>query len=129
MVKAERRHKTLSEVQEFISGYSEEVIAIVLKLRKLVLDTAPEAIEQLDSSAKMIAYGFEITYKDTICVIMPLKAGVNLGFPRGAEMSDPSCLLTGTGKRARHIRVASLDEAENKGIRILLQAAVSMTKK
>lgn len=36
---------------------------------------------------------------------------VNLGFFRGTELADPDGLLEGSGKRLRHIKVRSLDEA------------------
>jgi hypothetical protein len=32
-------------------------------------------------------------------------AHVNLGFFQGAELADPSCLLEGTGKRMRHVKL------------------------
>lgn len=88
-----------SEVNAFLAGYTPGVQMIVYELRALVLDVVPEAIEQIDVPAKLIAYGFRQTYKDTICVIMPLNAGVNLGFPRGIDLPDPASLLTGTGKK------------------------------
>jgi hypothetical protein len=58
-----------------------------------------------------------------ICVIMPLKVGVNLGFPRGAALPDPEGLLQGTGKRARHVRVESLAGADAPALRDLIAAS------
>ncbi len=78
------------DVQTLLEDYTPAVQAIALALRELVLGVAPDAIEQMDSAARMLAYGFARTYKDTICVIMPLKAGVNLGFPHGTIMPDPA---------------------------------------
>jgi len=94
-------------------------------LRDLVLQVAPGALEQVDYPAKLIAYGWRKTYKDTICVIMPLKAAVNLGFPRGVDLPDPAKLLTGTGKRARHVHITALQEVEMPAVRALLEAAVA----
>ena len=100
---------------------------MALKLRGLVFDVAPDAVEQIDLPAKLLGYGFDYTYKDTICVIMPLKAGVNLGFPRGArraELPDPTGLLTGTGKRARHVKITDVKQVELPELRALLEVAV-----
>ena len=82
-------------------------------------------MEQVDYPAKLIACGWRQIYKDTICVIMPLKAAVNLGFPRGVDLPDPAGLLTGTGKPARHVRITAIDEVETPALRALVEAAVA----
>lgn len=102
--------------------------AIALGLRELILDIVPNVIEQVDQPGKLIGYGFKPTYKDTICVILPLKSAVNLGFPRGTELPDPQGLLTGTGKRARHVRIASHQEADLPALRKLIEASVTLTQ-
>ncbi len=116
---------TEAHVLDFLGPCTPRVQEIALKLREVVLQVAPGAIEQMDYPAKLLAYGWRQTYKDTICVIMPLKAAVNLGFPRGVELPDPAGLLTGTGKRARHVRIATVQEAERPELRALLEAAVA----
>lgn len=98
---------------------------ITLELRQLVLEIVPDAIEQVDRPGKLIGYGFKPTYKGTICVVMPLKSAANLGFPRGVELPDPQGLLTGTGVRARHVRVTSLQDADQPGLRELIKASVA----
>jgi len=115
-------------VQKLLEGYMPAVQTIAHGLRGLVLEIAPDTIEQVDTAAKMLAYGFARTYKDMICVIMPLKAGVNLGFPHGASMSDRAGLLTGTGKRARHVRVTSLDQVATPAVRELIELAVDLAR-
>ena len=117
-----------SEVDAFLAGYTPEVRAIALRLRALVFEVAPEAIEQIDIPGKMLAYGFARTYKDMICVIMPLKAGVNFGMPRGAELDDPDGLLEGTGKRARHVKISAIGQVEEPAIRALLHASIDQLK-
>ena len=117
-----------SEVRIFLTSYTPPVQALVLNARLLVLALVPEAIEQLDSAAHLLAYGFDRTYKDTICVIMPLKAGVNLGFPRGVDLPDPTRLLAGTGKRARHVRLSEPGEVDNPALRALLIASIHLTR-
>jgi hypothetical protein len=114
----------LAEARDFLDGYPADVRAIALKLRQLVLAALPEATEQVDRPARMLAYGRDATYQGLVCVIMPQKGYVNLGFARGASLPDPDGLLEGTGKRARHVKVRSLAQAEAAGIRRLLAAAV-----
>jgi hypothetical protein len=113
-------------VTEFVGAYSEAVGEIVLELRGLVQEVAPDVIEQVDFPARLLAYGLRRTYKDTLCVIMPLKSGVNLGFPRGAELPDPTSLLSGTGRRARHVCVELVEQAHDPALRMLLEEQLSL---
>jgi len=113
----------------FLAIYAPEVQAIALSLRELILDLVPTAMEQVDLPGKLIGYGFKPTYKDTICVVMPLKSAVNLGFPRGTELPDPQGLLVGTGKRARHVKITALRDVDQSTLRSLLTASVILTLK
>lgn len=115
-----------SDVTLLLSDYPEHIQAIAQKLREVVLRALPEALEQVDRPAKMLAYGRAATYKDLVCVIMPQKGYVNLGFARGTSLPDPDALLEGTGKRARHVKVRSLEAAEGKGVKQLVEAAVRL---
>ena len=56
---------------------------------------------------------------------MPQKAYVNLGFYRGTSLSDPLGMLEGTGKDLRHVKVRSLEQAEQPAVRELIAAAVA----
>ncbi len=60
---------------------------------------------------------------------MPLKAAVNLGFPRGTKLPDPGGLLVGTGKRARHVKITALEEIDLPRLRALIKASVALTRK
>ena len=115
-------------METFLAAYSPEVRDLTLKVRTLVLDVIPDAVEQVDAPSKLIAYGFGLKYADLICVIMPLKSAVNLGFYRGTELPDPKGLLEGTGKRSRHVKIETEDEIENPALRALLKAALSAKK-
>ncbi len=112
-------------VEAFLAPYSAEIQALTRRARALVLDIMPGILEQVDVPGKLLGYGWAATYKDTICVIMPLKAGVNLGFARGAELPDPEGLLRGTGKRARHVRLSTPADVERPALRALLAAAAA----
>ncbi len=116
------------EIQSFLSSYPPHVQAIALTLRSIVLSAAPHALEQVDLPARMLAYGFKNTYKDMICVIMPLKHAANLGFSRGSTLLDPQNLLQGTGKRARHVKIASPDEIDVQALLALLQASIAQIR-
>src|SRR5687767_14472867 len=60
---------------------------------------------------------------DRICYIAPQKKGyVNFGFFFGAKLPDPKRLLSGEGKRMRHVKVKSVEEAKNPALKKLVAA-------
>ena len=48
---------------------------------------------------------------------------VNVGFFRGAELSDPAGLLEGTGKRMRHVKLRPGSEVDSAALRDVIEAA------
>ena len=113
-----------SELEPFLAPYSPMIQQLALKLRALIREVMPDAIEQLDAPARLIGYGLDRTYKGLICGITLHKAHINLMFARGTELPDPEGLLVGTGKRARHVKITQTTDLENPAIRALLRAAL-----
>ena len=112
-----------STLDDFLTCYSSEIQEIVLKTRSLILALIPEAIEMVDPSSKLIGFGFGRKYADLICAIMPYKQYVNLIFSKGTELPDPDGLLTGTGKRARHVKILRPENIESPGLHKLIRCA------
>ena len=113
-----------SLLDEFLSSYSSDVQALVLKARRLVMDVLPEAIELVDPPSKIVGYGYGRRYADLVCAIAPYKSYVNLIFSTGASLPDPEGLLTGAGKRARHVKIRSANDIDRPGVRRLLEEAL-----
>lgn len=118
----------MTSVDELLASYSPNVRELALKARDLVLNAAPELVEQVDAPGKLIGYGWDTTYKGTVCVIMPLKAGVNFGFARGTSLPDPAGLLEGTGKNARHVKLKTLEQLDDPALRDLLDVALKSSQ-
>ena len=115
-------------VDNFLASYTPEVRSIALKARALILEMIPEAIEQIDIPAKMLGYGYERTYTGSICAIALQKSYVNLMFGRGTELPDPTGLLEGTGKKARHVKLRTPEAVDNPAVRSLIEASMQATK-
>ena len=113
-----------SELEQFLAPYTSEVRELAWKLRTVIREVMPEAIEQLDPSAHLIGYGVDRSYKGLICGITVHKAHINLMFARGIELPDPDRLLVGTGKRARHVTIREEADLEHPDVRRLLIAAL-----
>ena len=116
-------------VTELLTSYSPEIRNLALRLRALILDVIPNALEQVDPSDKIIGYGFGRKYADLICAIAPFKTYVNLMFSKGTELPDPAGLLVGTGKRARHVKITTASDVDSPALRALLASAVAAMKR
>ena len=55
-------------------------------------------------------------------------AHVNVGFFRGAELSDPDGLLEGTGKFMRHVKIRPGSEIDSEALMRLIHAAYADIK-
>jgi len=89
----------------------------------------PKILEQVDAKARIIAYGYGPQYDDMVCMLMPTKAGVNLGIAYAMELPDPAKLLEGTGKLHRHVKLKSKSDLETVALKSLLNAAAARRKK
>jgi hypothetical protein len=112
-----------SALDALLSTYSPPVQALTRQARAFILDLLPDLHEQVDPADKLIAFTTGPKMADVVCVLMPLKAGVNLGLAGGASLPDPAGLLQGTGKRHRHVRLTAPADLQNPALRALLLAA------
>lgn len=65
------------------------------------------------------AFGYVNAFKDH----------VNVGFFHGAQLKDPACLLEGTGKRMRHVKLWPGREADVAALAKLIEVAYLDTRK
>lgn len=110
----------------YFSAYEPHVSSLALALREIVLEEAPDAIESI-AKGYAVAIGFSFTgkpMKDGFCHVVAYSTHVNLGFNRGAQLSDPANVLKGTGKAIRHMTIRTHEELDNPAIRRYLQAAI-----
>jgi hypothetical protein len=116
------------KVEDFLFTYSNDVYNKAIQLRSLIINTLPNVIEQLDLSAKMVAYCYGRKYAEMICTIIPSKKGLKLGFYKGTEINDPHQLLKGTGKLSRYVEIKSEEQINSPAIKQLLQDALAAYK-
>lgn len=113
-------------VEQFLSQYDRQVVKHALKLRQLLLENLPGITEQVDYPAKMIAYCYGQKYSELICVLIPSKKGLKLGFNRGNELPDPERMLEGTGKISRHVLIKSEAQIESAALKEMLSSALAL---
>lgn len=119
----------MADPSALIDAYSQEVQETVLAVRSLILEMLPGCIEMVDIPSKFIAYGYGSQYADLVAGIAPFKNHVNLMFNRGVDLPDPQGLLEGTGKIARHVKLARKEDTLQPGMRDLLGNALALYQK
>ena len=88
-----------------------DVAEIARALRRTALEDFPGAIEWFDPGNGLLAIGSRRAMRDLLFAIIPHKAHVNLQLADGAELPDPDGRIEGTGKRIRHVKVRSVEDA------------------
>jgi len=117
------------KISDFLAYYTQQVYMRSIALREVILDTLPNVIEQLDVSAKMVAYCYGQKYAELICILIPSKKGLKLGFYNGVDLPDPSHLLEGTGKISRYVEIKNEEQNQSPALKALLESALEAYRK
>ena len=102
---------------------------IAWRLRELIIKIYPEVVEVPWPHQKTVGYVVgPKKMSEHFCYLAPQRDRVNLGFFHGAQLADPDGLLDGTGKKLRHVKVGSVDQAEFSSTRELIRASLEERK-
>lgn len=113
-------------MSELSPGTATAVEPIAWKLREIILDDFPEAVEVVRLGDGAASYGIgPKKMSESHVYVMPQAGYVNLGFWHGVGLADPEGLLQGTGKKMRHIKVRSVEDAKCAAVRSLIAAALA----
>lgn len=117
---------TAGTFEELIAAAPANVQKIAKALRQMILAVHPDAVEVVRLGDRAASYGVgPKKMSEAHTYVMPLKDRVNLGFYYGALLDDPNGLMEGTGKKLRHIKVRTIDDASTEEVKALVQAALS----
>lgn len=105
---------------------TEEHLRPVLSiLRRNILIIHPEAFEAVRMGDRAATYGLGPKKMiEGYAYIQPHKSWVNLGFFRGVSLEDKEKLLVGTGKKLRHIKIGTIEEADSMEVKKMIRLAV-----
>jgi hypothetical protein len=90
----------------------------------LLGELVPEAVVEFDPGDGLLAIGRTAKMRDLLFAIIPHRAYVNLQLADGVDLPDPTGIIEGTGKRIRHVKVRSADEAGSPALRAIVRAQV-----
>lgn len=110
----------VESVDQYLTNLPPDLQAITRELVAVARKNMPKAHEFIYHDA--VGYSMTESPFDRICYIAPQKGYVNFGFFFGANLPDPKHLLVGEGKRLRHVKVRSVDDAKNPALGKLIAA-------
>ena len=121
-MKSIETHGTFEEV---IDDSNPEVQTIAKSLRQMIIEIYPEVIEVPWPKQGIAGYGVgPKKMSEHFCYIGTQSNRVNLGFFYGADLTDQEGLLEGTGKNLRHVKVKSLEQADQASVRDLIELSI-----
>jgi hypothetical protein len=97
--------------EAFLGGSAPEIAAVARAVRRAVLDRLPDAVEWFDPGNGLLGMGMTRTMKGLLFAIIPHRSHVNLQLVDGIDLPNPYGKVEGTGKRARHVKVRSVEDA------------------
>jgi hypothetical protein len=111
-------------LRDFLAIEDRPVGPLALALREIVLEAAPDAVEQIyRNHASALWFGRGPKMQDMVLYIAMASTHVNLGFCRGASLADPDAVLEGAGKVMRHVKFRTEPDLRRPFVRAYLRAA------
>lgn len=109
------------QVSLFLSGLTPPLDDVAARLRALVRELAPGAVE----SIKWRNLHYELN--GGLCMVASARGYLRLEFFKGSSLPDPQRILEGSGKAGgRHVKLSNPEDAGRKAIADLIAAAAKL---
>jgi hypothetical protein len=113
---------------ENLASHTPEVRAAARALEAVIRDTQPEVVVEYDPGNGLLAFGRSMRMRDLLFALIPHAGWVNLQLASGALLPNPDALIEGTGKRIRHIKVRSKEQATSTPVRAAIRAQIDQSE-
>jgi hypothetical protein len=114
-----------ADVDRLLAGHSPEQRAIEQALRATIRREFSGAVEQVDFGNKLIAFGRTMKIRGLLFAIIAHKMHVNLQLADGADLPNAAGLIEGTGKRIRHVKIRSVEDASSPAVVAIVRAQLA----
>ena len=116
--------RTKAKKSPYMKDDNPELRKVARALRSFVKGIVPSVKETVNS------WGVPtFVAKYPFCFYMVGKYHVTFGFSYGTSLPDPKGLLEGTGKNIRHVKLPTVEDLKQKGLRELVRAAACLEGK
>jgi hypothetical protein len=97
----------------FLSGYAPDIREVAERLRGVVKEAVPDAIERVRPGWRLIGYDVPAgRRKRYFAFVAPEPAHVHLGFEYGIWMADPDGLLLGAHLQLKKVRFVTYEPGD-----------------
>ena len=116
------------QIATFLDRYAPPIAALAREVLKKMEARLPGATELVYDNYNALVIGFGPTDRPSDCPfsIAVYARWVNLYFLDGVQLEDPDGLLTGSGTRVRHLRLARADDLDHAGVQALMAQALEL---
>jgi len=122
-----QKSKSPPSVERFLEDYPAALHETVHRLRRVVKQAVPDAVEAVVPGWKLIGYRVPQGKKTLYFgFIAPQPGQVRLGFEYGVLMQDPAGLLTGSGTQVRQVDVRPGDALPESDLQPLIREAAQI---
>lgn len=112
-----------SRINAFLKEKDPELQKIAKALRAMMKQLVPDVKETVNPWGVPT---FE--WNGPLAIFIVASKHVTFGFHRGTSLPDPEKLLEGTGKSIRHVKMKSVADLQQKGLRELVLAVVELNR-
>ena len=97
----------------FLSGFSDEIREIAERLRDVVREAVPEAVERVRTGWRLVGYDIPVDRRTRFfAFVAPEAEHVHLGWETGIWMSDPEGILRGAHLKLKKVRFVTYQPGE-----------------
>lgn len=107
--------------EELFYGFPEPVPAVCWRLRDLIVEVAPDAVEGVRPRWRLL--GFELD--GYFCAVAPQVDHARILFEHGVELDDPHAKLEGAGSQVRWLRYERVEDVDDDLVREFVRKAVA----
>ena len=117
------------DFERILSDSSPPMQSLYRDIRRLVLQACPTCNELLyHTHALSSVYSLSDKVKHAFCHIPVYSNHINLGFNMGADLDDPDGIMSGSGKKIRHVSIRDSSDLSHPAIVRLLDDAVLLAE-
>lgn len=119
-----------NQLTGFVARYTPAVAGLARRVLSIMRRRLPGAWELVydNYNGLAVVYGPTEKVADGVFSVVLYPRWVSLFFTQGASVPDPERLLSGTGKRIRHLVLASAATLEQPAVRALMDAAIAQAR-
>jgi hypothetical protein len=109
-----------------LASHTPDVHAAARQLEVVIREKLPDAVVQYDPGNGLLAFGRGMRMRDLLFALIPHGGWVNLQLAGGALLPNHDGLIEGTGKRIRHIKVRSREQAASAPVAAAIRAQIDL---